>query len=148
MPFHISLLCRCGMVYIDPAELSWEPYVKTWMKKKFGTARQESQVASLDFHTMVLHCLRITSLLLALNLASLLRCSLLVPCKYVCYVSGRVLFSQDYIWKLFETYVARGLKFITKKCTQVMQQVSEDQTWDMLLQNMKTPLQCFGIHLS
>ena len=25
-----ATVSRCGMVYIDPDDLSWEPYVKTW----------------------------------------------------------------------------------------------------------------------
>lgn len=26
-----ATVSRCGMVYIDPEELKWLPYVKTWM---------------------------------------------------------------------------------------------------------------------
>lgn len=30
---YICLSCdRCGMVYLDPDELKWMPYVKTWLK--------------------------------------------------------------------------------------------------------------------
>ena len=30
-----ATVSRCGMVYVDPAELKWRPYVLTWMASKF-----------------------------------------------------------------------------------------------------------------
>ena len=30
-----ATVSRCGMVYLTQEELGWEPYVKTWMQKKF-----------------------------------------------------------------------------------------------------------------
>lgn len=39
-----ATVSRCGMVYIDPAELGWLPFVKTWVKKieeKFGSSYAE-----------------------------------------------------------------------------------------------------------
>jgi dynein heavy chain len=30
-----ATVSRCGMVYIDPNELGWLPYVKTWINEKF-----------------------------------------------------------------------------------------------------------------
>jgi len=30
-----ATVSRCGMVYLTQEELGWEPYVKTWMTKKF-----------------------------------------------------------------------------------------------------------------
>jgi dynein heavy chain len=36
-----ATVSRCGMVYIDPDELGWMPFVKTWIpnfKEKFGEA--------------------------------------------------------------------------------------------------------------
>ncbi|XP_065178852.1 dynein axonemal heavy chain 6-like [Sycon ciliatum] len=67
-----ATVSRCGMVYIDPCELSWEPYVRTWMTKSLGKAPQET---------------------------------------------------KDYLWRLFETYVPKGFKFVQRKCTQAMAQV-------------------------
>lgn len=26
---------RCGMVYLDPGDLKWKPYVQTWLDSKF-----------------------------------------------------------------------------------------------------------------
>lgn len=37
-----ATVSRCGMVFVDPGELKWMPYVKTWMKgvsKKVSTTR-------------------------------------------------------------------------------------------------------------
>ena len=39
-----ATVSRCGMVYIDPNELGWMPFVKTWIVKfqeKFGQATTE-----------------------------------------------------------------------------------------------------------
>ena len=37
-----STVSRCGMVYIDPEELGWRPYVKTWIKGKIPPAMKEA----------------------------------------------------------------------------------------------------------
>lgn len=40
-----ATVSRCGMVFVDPEELKWMPYVKTWMQsisKKVSTARYSS----------------------------------------------------------------------------------------------------------
>ncbi len=65
--------CRCGMVYLDPEELKWIPYVKTWMATKAKKFKEET---------------------------------------------------KEYLMDLFVRYVEDGFKFITKKCTQTMPQVS------------------------
>ncbi len=39
-----ATVSRCGMVYLDPNDLGWLPYVKTWMKafrEKFSTVYSE-----------------------------------------------------------------------------------------------------------
>jgi dynein heavy chain len=46
-----ATVSRCGMVYIDPAELGWMPYVRTWVKKfeeKFGEVYSEYLVSLFD----------------------------------------------------------------------------------------------------
>jgi dynein heavy chain len=69
-----ATVSRCGMVYIDPAELGWMPYVRTWSKKNF-----EEKFGPL--------------------------------------------YSEYLLVELFEKYVADGLTFVNKKCTQTMKQV-------------------------
>ena len=46
-----ATVSRCGMVYIDPNELGWMPFVKTWSKKfedKFGAVYTEYLLAMFD----------------------------------------------------------------------------------------------------
>ena len=38
------LLLRCGMVYVDPDELKWMPYVKTWMDSMGKRIPDDSKV--------------------------------------------------------------------------------------------------------
>lgn len=61
------------MVYIDPDELRWMPYVKTWL-------------ASMKKHIVHEE-------------------------------------TPDFILELFSRYVDQGLKFVNKKCTQMIMQV-------------------------
>ncbi|XP_077994098.1 dynein axonemal heavy chain 6-like [Glandiceps talaboti] len=37
-----ATVSRCGMVYIDPDELKWMPYVKTWIKKHVSKLKEET----------------------------------------------------------------------------------------------------------
>ncbi len=38
-----ATVSRCGMVYVDPEELGWQPYVKTWMSTVGSKFPQETQ---------------------------------------------------------------------------------------------------------
>ena len=38
------LFNRCGMVYYDPMNLGWKPYVKSWIQKMCSKLKQEFQV--------------------------------------------------------------------------------------------------------
>ncbi|KAK9295362.1 hypothetical protein QLX08_010308 [Tetragonisca angustula] len=44
-----ATVSRCGMVYVDPTELKWMPYVKSWLNTLPDTVRNEhrSQIAEL-----------------------------------------------------------------------------------------------------
>ena len=35
---------RCGMVYVDPGQLGWKPYVTSWMQRVAGKLKQDTQV--------------------------------------------------------------------------------------------------------
>lgn len=35
---------RCGMVYMDPNELGWRPYVKSWMQRTCTKIKDETKV--------------------------------------------------------------------------------------------------------
>ena len=30
-----ATVSRCGMVYVDPGELKWKPYIQTWVEHRF-----------------------------------------------------------------------------------------------------------------
>uniref|UniRef100_I3MYF0 Dynein axonemal heavy chain 6 n=1 Tax=Ictidomys tridecemlineatus TaxID=43179 RepID=I3MYF0_ICTTR len=38
-----ATVSRCGMVFVDPEELKWMPYVKTWMKRVSKKLNEEAQ---------------------------------------------------------------------------------------------------------
>ena len=40
-----TIKCRCGMVYYDPQDLGWRPFVKSWMQTVGGKFKQETQVS-------------------------------------------------------------------------------------------------------
>ena len=93
------------MVYMDPNELGWRPYVKSWMQKTCTKMKDETQVlkksfavAYNQFHTNLLNK------------------------QYD--DETHILFNQqEYLMNLFENYVDNGLNFARKKCVQAMQQV-------------------------
>lgn len=35
---------RCGMVYVDPGQLGWKPYVTSWLQRVGGKFKPETQV--------------------------------------------------------------------------------------------------------
>ncbi|XP_070535810.1 dynein axonemal heavy chain 6-like isoform X2 [Ptychodera flava] len=43
-----ATVSRCGMVYIDPDDLKWMPYVQTWIKKHEGRLKEETYQFILD----------------------------------------------------------------------------------------------------
>ncbi|KAI8731182.1 dynein heavy chain 6, axonemal [Biomphalaria glabrata] len=69
-----ATVSRCGMVYVDPDELKWLPFVKTWLDK---------------------------------------------------WGKNMSLEAPAYLLKLFEIYVEDGLRFVSKKCTQTMNQLGQ-----------------------
>ena len=38
-----ATVSRCGMVYIDPAELGWRPYVQTWLTECCSKFKAETK---------------------------------------------------------------------------------------------------------
>ena len=36
---------RCGMVYYDPVNLGWKPYLQSWMQRIGGKFKPEVQVS-------------------------------------------------------------------------------------------------------
>lgn len=70
----LLFVISCGMVYVDPEELKWMPYVKTWLSKFEDKISEET---------------------------------------------------RDYLLGLFTKHVETGLRFVTKKCSQAMKQVSQ-----------------------
>ena len=45
----IILLFRCGMVYVDPGQLGWKPYVTSWLQRVGGKLKQDAQVPCVFF---------------------------------------------------------------------------------------------------
>lgn len=44
-----ATVSRCGMVYIDPGELGWRPYVKTWLATNMAErVKEETRNFILD----------------------------------------------------------------------------------------------------
>ncbi|XP_071788570.1 dynein axonemal heavy chain 6-like isoform X3 [Asterias amurensis] len=57
-----ATVSRCGMVYIDPGELKWMPYVRTWIADFKGKVKEETFTYILElFETYVEDGLRFTS---------------------------------------------------------------------------------------
>lgn len=40
----VLVYIRCGMVYMDPNELGWRPYVKSWMQRTCTKMKDETKV--------------------------------------------------------------------------------------------------------
>ena len=38
-----ATVSRCGMVYVDPGQLKWMPYVKTWLDTLSDKLRRETR---------------------------------------------------------------------------------------------------------
>ena len=42
----VCVCFRCGMVYMDPYELGWRPYVKSWMQRTCTKMKDETKVST------------------------------------------------------------------------------------------------------
>jgi len=47
-----ATVSRCGMVYMPPEELGWQPYVTTWIDVKFRTERGAGEEAAAYLHSL------------------------------------------------------------------------------------------------
>lgn len=56
------LLFRCGMVYVDPGELRWKPYVQTWLDHKFPAKLTDATKVHIHTHRDVCIVLLVHSL--------------------------------------------------------------------------------------
>ncbi len=45
-----ATVSRCGMVYVDPGQLKWMPYVKTWLDTLSDKLRRETRLGSDIFN--------------------------------------------------------------------------------------------------
>ena len=43
------------MVYVDPSELRWKPYVQTWLESKFPAAAKLSDATKVSAILRLLH---------------------------------------------------------------------------------------------
>lgn len=68
----MQMFYRCGMVFVDPEEVKWMPFVQTWLESWSNKMKEET---------------------------------------------------REYLLEIFKKYVEDGLRFISKKCTQVIDQV-------------------------
>ena len=42
------------MVYVDPGELRWRPYVQTWLESKFPAAAKLSDATKVSMHINII----------------------------------------------------------------------------------------------
>lgn len=42
---------RCGMVYLDPGDLKWKPYVQTWLDSRFPVKLSDATKVLILFYT-------------------------------------------------------------------------------------------------
>lgn len=58
------LFFRCGMVYVDPSELQWLPYVKSWLAYRLPStiiADEDKVYLLVLFEVHVTECLQFVS---------------------------------------------------------------------------------------
>ena len=48
---HALLFFRCGMVYVDPGQLGWKPYVTSWLQRVGGKLKEDAQVPCTSYQS-------------------------------------------------------------------------------------------------
>lgn len=134
----------CGMVYYDPQDLGWRPYLKSWMQKVGDKFKQETQVElfilllrfikygihvytgnifpSCFDHVTHTSALPPSFFILGQFFQNEYKIVLIDKCIFIIY-DFFFFFLQDHIMNLFETYIDSGLQFAQKKCIQAIPQV-------------------------
>ena len=47
-------MCRCGMIYMEPLQLGWQPLVKSWMDNKLPDFINEDQRNTIQVHLSII----------------------------------------------------------------------------------------------
>ena len=52
---YVCCSLRCGMVYVDPGELRWRPFVQTWLDSKFPAKISDATKVCVCVHFCEFH---------------------------------------------------------------------------------------------